>query len=275
MKRNTRLWLSATTMAALVISVATPSAWAAKLDEADIHIEINDTDGDAGIQIFLDAEGWRKMVVRDPDRNVILHIQGAGSVGFQGITELFLESAEPSFDEQPLGDFLALFPAGIYRFRGRTTDGRRLRGRAELTHILPAAPILIFPVGGEEVDPKNAVFMWFLVPDPAGGEIVGYHVVVECEEPDLVKFEVDVGPAVDSITVPPEFLVGEECKWEVLATEESGNQTISEDEFEIDWWHPWSLPRAQLAESHRSCAERFPSSTPSPVVGCRGGGARA
>ncbi len=234
MKRNTRLWLSATTMAALVISVATPSAWAAKLDEADIHIEINDTDGDAGIQIFLDAEGWSEMVVRDPDRNVILHIQGAGSVGFQGITELFLESAEPSFDEQPLGDFLALFPAGIYRFRGRTTDGRRLRGRAELTHILPAAPILIFPVGGEEVDPKNAVFMWFLVPDPAGGEIVGYHVVVECEEPELTILEVDVGPEVSSITVPPEFLVGEECKWEVLATEESGNQTISEAEFEIE-----------------------------------------
>ena len=209
MKRNTRLWLSAAAMAALVIGVATPSASADRLDEADIHIEINDTDGDAGIQIFLDAGGWDRMTVRDPDGNTILAISGSGSVGLQGITELFLESAEPSFDEQPLADFLGLFPEGIYRFRGRTTEGRRLRGRAELTHILPAAPALIFPIGGEDVDPDDAVFEWFLVPDPPGGEIVGYHVVVECEEPELIIFEVDVGPTVSSITVPPEFLDGE------------------------------------------------------------------
>ena len=84
------------------------------------------------------------------------------------------------------------------------------------------------------MDPDNAVFMWILVPNPPGGQITGYHVVVECEEPELIIFEVDVGPTVGSITVPPEFLDGEECKWEVLATEESGNQTISEEEFEIE-----------------------------------------
>ena len=235
MKRNTRLWLSAAAMAALVIGVATPSAWADKLDEADIHIEINDTDGDAGIQIFLDAAGWSKMTVKDPDGKMILDVKAKGIVRIQGITELFLESAEPSFDEQPLGDFLALFPEGIYKFRGRTTEGRKLRGRAELTHALPDAPLLIFPVDAE-VDPEAAEFMWGLVADPPGSEITGYHVVIECEEPELMILEADVGPDVSSITVPPEFLEqgGEECKWEVLATEESGNQTISEAEFEIE-----------------------------------------
>ena len=55
----------------------------------------------------------------------------------------------------------------------------------------------------------------------AGSEIVGYHVVVECEEPELQVFTADVGPTVSSITVSPEFLDqgGEECKWEVLAIE--------------------------------------------------------
>ena len=45
-----------------------------------------------------------------------------------------------------------------------------------------------------------------------------------------------VGPTVDSLTVPPEFLEegADECKWEVLAIERSGNQTISETEFGIE-----------------------------------------
>ena len=123
----------------------------------------------------------------------------------QGITELFLESAEPSFDEQPLDEFLALFPEGVYRFRGRTTDGRPLKAKAFLTHALPDVPLLIFP-DDEKVDPEEAEFSWMLVPDPAGSEIIGYHIVVECEE----------------------------CKWEVLAIEESGNRTISEAEIEIE-----------------------------------------
>jgi hypothetical protein len=94
--------------------------------------------------------------------------------------------------------------------------------------------MLVFP-NDEDVDPEDAVFVWALVADPPGSEIVGYHVVVECEEPDLREFTADVPPTVDSITVPPEFLQdGEECKWEVLAIEESGNQTISEAEFGID-----------------------------------------
>ena len=230
--RSLKVWLTVATTIALLAGIATP-ATAARLDEAEIFIEINDTDGDAGIQIFLDGEGWELMKVFDPFRNKVLVVVAVGSVGIQGVTELFLESAEPSFDEQPLDEFLALFPEGVYRFRGRTTEGRRLKGNAILTHALPDAPMLLFP-DDEEVDPDDAEFLWTLVADPPGSEIVGYHVVVECEEPGLQVFTADVGPTVDSITVPPEFLVGEECKWEVLAIEGSGNRTISEAEFEIE-----------------------------------------
>ncbi|MEE8367252.1 MAG: hypothetical protein V3S30_02955, partial [Thermoanaerobaculia bacterium] len=68
-----------------------------------------------------------------------------------------------------------------------------------------------------------------------GSEIVGYEVIVICEEPEEREFTADVGPTAFSITVPPEFLEGgEECKWEVLAIETSGNQTIAEAEFELE-----------------------------------------
>jgi hypothetical protein len=234
--RTRTIWLVAVAMVALVSATAAPGAWAKKLEEAEIYIEINDTDGDAGIHVFLDGEGWDVMQMTGPN-GVEFGIAADNSVGLQGITELFFESAEPSFDEQPLEELLELFPAGIYRFEGATTEGKPLKGKARLTHHLPDAPVQVSPLDGEEVDPESAVFTWEEVDDPPGSEIVGYELVVECEEPDLMEFVARVGPEVTSITVSPEFLNQEdmeECKWEILALEDSGNQTISETEFEID-----------------------------------------
>ncbi len=87
------------------------------------------------------------------------------------------------------------------------------------------------------MDPDNAVFSWEAVADPPGSEIVGYEIIVGCEVPDFVDFAAKVGSDVTSVTVSPEVLDQEdadECKWEVLAIEESGNQTISETEFAIE-----------------------------------------
>ncbi len=233
--RRASIWLTVAAAVALVSGAAAPELWAVRLDDTAIYFEINDTDGDAGIHLFLDGEGWKRMKVFDPDDNKIVDVRAQGSIGLQGITELFFESAEPSFEEQSLEELLALFPPGKYRFEGRTTEGELLRGKARLRHHLPGAPLLVFPVE-EAVDPDDAVFEWEAVADPPGSEIVSYEVIIECEEPDFIELGALVGPDVTSITVPPEFLDqgGEECKWEVLAKERSGNQTISEAEFEID-----------------------------------------
>ncbi|MCP4205105.1 MAG: hypothetical protein GY769_24615 [bacterium] len=234
--RQARTWLAGFAAVALIAGMAAPEAWAKKLDDTEIRIEINDTDGDAGIQVFLDGEGWDSMQMTGPN-GIEFSVLAENSVGLQGITEFFFESAEPSFEEQSLEELLALFPEGKYKFRGTTTEGKKLRGKATLTHALPAAPVQITPVDGEDVDPDNAVFMWEAVADPPGSEIVGYEVVIECEEPQFTKTTANVGAAVTSITVPPQVLNQEdadECKWEVLAIEESGNQTISETEFGIE-----------------------------------------
>ncbi|MCA9811124.1 MAG: 2OG-Fe(II) oxygenase family protein, partial [Candidatus Dadabacteria bacterium] len=34
--------------------------------DAEIRIEVNSTDGDAGLQIFLDGEPWRRVRIEDP-----------------------------------------------------------------------------------------------------------------------------------------------------------------------------------------------------------------
>ncbi|HEX9639604.1 MAG TPA: fibronectin type III domain-containing protein [Acidobacteriota bacterium] len=212
-----------------------PAAQARKLSAAKIFIEINDTDGDAGIHLFLDGEGWDQMKVFDPDGQEIIDFQGHGSVGIQGITELAFESAEPSFEQQPLEDFLALFPEGIYRYEGTTTEGKRLKGKARLTHALPDGPVLVAPLEGDTVDPDDLVLEWQPVSDPPGSEIIGYQVIVAREEPTLRTFSADVSPTTTRLTVPREFMEpGTVYKWEVLAIEASGNQTLSEAEFETE-----------------------------------------
>ncbi len=233
MQQSTRLWITLAAAVALIAATATPAAWAVKLDDAEIYIEINATDGDAGIHVFLDGEGWDLMEMTGPNGTEFA-VMAENSVGQQGITEFFFESAEPSFEEQTLEELLELFPEGIYRFRGKTTEGRNLKGRAELTHALPDAPVQTFPVGGESVDPDNAVFTWDEVPDPDDSEIDIYQIVVECERPGS-EMAVEVPADVTQITVPPEVLDGQRrCKWEVLAVEESGNRTISETPFKVD-----------------------------------------
>ncbi len=136
MKRG-NIWLAAAATLALMAGLATPEAWAKKLADAEIIIEINSTDGDAGIQIFLDGVGWDMMECFAPDGSRCFGVVAEGSVGAQGITEFFFESAEPSFDDQPLEELLELFPEGLYRFKGMTTEGKKLKGKARLTHALP------------------------------------------------------------------------------------------------------------------------------------------
>ncbi len=238
MKHATSL-LATALLVALVLGTGAPVLRAGvevELDEAELFFEINDTDGDGGIQVFLDGEGWDQMFLFDPDGVMILDIGASSSVGMQGITELFFESAEPSFDDQPLEDLLALFPEGTYTFEGTTTEGDTLVGEAELTHALPEAPEQVSPVDGDSVDPCDAVLEWELVDDPEGSEIVGYKVIAETDDDEvpLRVIDIDVTPDTQSVTLPAEFLLPGAYKWEVLAIEASHNQTISETEFEVE-----------------------------------------
>ncbi len=232
--RRERIWLTVTAMTLIAGLAAAPQAQAIRLSETAIFIEINDTDGDAGIQIFLDGEGWDTMKVKSPHGQVVLSILGEGGVGQQGLTEGFFESAEPSFEEQSLEEFLALHPPGFYQFRGRTTDGAPLRGSARLTHALPDAPVILYPEEEQDdVEPDDTYVEWETVPDPPGSRIMGYIVVVEKDEGRLETFTVNLPRRATRVSVPPEFMrPGTAYKAEVLAVERSGNKTISELEFE-------------------------------------------
>lgn len=201
--------------------------------QAQVRIEVNATDGDSGFHVLLDAEGWKFVNIFDPDGELIFEVEGGGSVRKTGLTELFFESAEPGFDELPLGEFLERFPAGEYQFLGETLAGRVLFSKATLTHALPDAPVLLSPEEDSVQDPNNTVVAWQPVADPPGSRITRYEVIVTDESFTPKRVLSAVLPATaTSMTIPSSFLLrGGEYKYEVLAIEEGGNQTLSEAAF--------------------------------------------
>jgi hypothetical protein len=226
--------------AAAALLIDAPTLWAIPLSQSRMIIEVNSTDGDAGIQLFVDGEGWTQLEIFDPSREKITEINAAGSIGLQGLTELFTESAEPSFEDQSLAELFERFPQGNYTLRGVTVGGKSLSGKATFRHNIPAGPDILSPSEGEEVDPGSPLVIdWDPVTTPFPGTtlavtVVGYQVIVERLKPQpLASFSVNLPATVTHLTVSPEFIqAGAEYRIEVLAIEASGNQTITERDFE-------------------------------------------
>ena len=123
-----------------------------------------------------------------------------------------------------------------------------------LTHVIPCAPdigvvqengvisITWYPVttgvntdltddAVADLDPEEEWEIELLDCTGPVPTIIGYEVIVEEAESEKI-YKIDVPADVFSVTVPPEFLdLGDEFQYEVLAIEESGNQTITEEEF--------------------------------------------
>ena len=200
--------------------------------DARLKVEINATDGDAGLQIFLDGEAWNEVELLDPQGDPIVDMDVTGRAGDFGLTELFSESSEPPFDEFPLDQFKALFPEGTYTFQGTTIDGAPITGTAMLTHDFPDGPQILSPRAGSPVRRDRVVVEWSPVTTPAGIDIVGYQVLVTQEEPVLRVFSADLPATARRLSVPAEFIQPRTVyKVEVLAIEAGGNQTLTEISF--------------------------------------------
>ena len=207
------------------------------LEDARLKFEINSTDGDGGVQVFIDAEEWTTMSIVDPRGNRIFSTETRGRLARFGGSELFLESGEPPFSELPLHKLLKQWPAGVYTFRGTGADGEVFRGRARLTHRLPRGPELVSPVTSSAPQkPGDTVMRWRQVPAPARSRIIGYQVLVERETGlkalPVRTLDVTMPPTATRLRVPPGFLrPNSEYSWEVLAIEGTGNQTLSSSTF--------------------------------------------
>jgi hypothetical protein len=214
------------------------------LKEMKLNIEHNATDNDTGFQGAVDSEGWDRLELVGP-RGTLLSFEGKGDLGELGLTELFFETVEPENAEVPIRDLLEDLPAGQYTYRARKmTEGEGLSeavGTAWLTHDIPAGPVLLSPFAGETVAPGGVTFRWGAVFNSLTGgpiNVIGYQLIVEKDvatHPHMIGkwgLSMYLPPSVTAMSIPQEFFEpATSYKWEVLAIEESGNQTLSSGEF--------------------------------------------
>jgi hypothetical protein len=248
-QRKRLLTLFLTVMSSLTL-VATPAVWAAEFSEAEIFLELNHTDGDLGIHASIDGGPYTKLKIEDPYGRTLLTVAAQGRLARQGLTQLFLESAEPSFDELEPEKFFQRFPEGTYEIEGTPLAGEELESTVVLSHVL-AAPVGNITVSGfpaaencdavplPSVDGNTPVIIdWDPVTEshPEIGksgpvEIVRYQFFVERQG---VKLSVDLPPTVTQFQVPAEIIaLGNEFKFEIIARTATGNNTAIETCFTV------------------------------------------
>jgi hypothetical protein len=216
--------------------------------QAELFLELNDTDGDLGLHASLDAGGWTSLEIEGP-RGVgpLLSITTHRGLRQQGMTQLDFESTEPPFDELSPDEFLERFPEGRYAIEARALDGSAMRGVARVSHVLAAPPgnILLSTVPAaascDEPPPlvvPPVVIRWDAVtrshPDLGRSgpvSISRYEVIVEGEG---FSWSVELPPLVTEIEVPAGIIsLGTDFKFEIVARTTAGNNTAVESCFQV------------------------------------------
>ncbi len=214
--------------------------------EAEIFLELNDTDGDLGIHASIDGGPWTDLEIEGPHDRTLLDIVSRGRLRNQGLTQLFFESAEPSFDELDPKAFLRRFPEGRYEIEGRAQGGGTMEAIAVLSHVL-AAPAEILVSGMPAADDCEANVPLVSTPvfidwDPVTTshpeigksgpvQISRYQLFVEREG---VKLSLDLPPTVTEFQVPAGVIaLGKQFKFEVIARTSTGNNTAIESCFRV------------------------------------------
>ena len=224
----------------------------------NIHFETNASACDMGIQMSFDTDGVSEGWVKDPNGQVVYRFGFVGGPEeTHNITEGFQERVEPQIveleqalgcerdDEEPeslLTELLSAWPEGKYIFGGESAD-TNFRGFARLSHKIPAGPEILAPEDGAIVrDDRPLAIRWNKVTEPILPElgpvqIIGYHIVIaDATQPEPfppgripAQLDVDVSSGMTVFLVPKQFLrQGRVYEFEILATEDGGNQTITE-----------------------------------------------
>ena len=213
--------------------------------DAKLIVEYNSTDNDIGVHGAFDDHGWSELCVSDPNGNLVLAVKPQGRLKDLTMAGIFFESREPPGSEFSFADLKAAFPEGQYQIRATSFDGTGLTGAATLTHDVPSPPVISLPALAEDeanaadalVSTTDLVIAWEDVTATVDGgpvSITGYEVIitkVEHDDPNGFSrpiFDVHVPADRNSLSVSAEFLeVDTVYELEVLALEESGNQTIT------------------------------------------------
>jgi hypothetical protein len=215
------------------------------LQSSYLYVEDNAGDGDLGVHGYFDDHGWKELCIYDPAGELVLHVLPSGRMGKLGIAGVFFESLEPVYTDWSYEDLKADFPEGEYSVKGLNWDGKALAGAANFTTLVPLPPKIVRPATVPEADAgplpavpvADLIVEWMPVTksrDERVPQITGYQVWINKEnheDPNGFSrpvFDLHLGPDRTMITVPAAFFDANSVyELEILAIEESGNQTIA------------------------------------------------
>jgi len=232
------------------VTCEAPSGATIAMPTTYLYIEHNSTAGDTGIHGMFDSSTFAELCVYDPSGKQILAIKPQNQLGKLTMAGIFFESREPPHQNVSVEEHLKNFPEGKYAVRGVTYDGIGYHGAATFTHDIPKPPTMVFPkemadeanIKSQIVTPRNVVVKWKPVTQTIFGTpvvIKAYEVIVRSLLPNDPhgfshdNLDIHLMASATSLAIPNEFWKpNTQYEFEVLAIEESGNQTLVSGFFE-------------------------------------------
>jgi len=191
-----------------------------------VSIEVNNTDQTAAIQIVMDGPPCEKVIVKAPNGK-FFGGRTRSALGSLGAAHFEFESGKVSLTQMRLTDFLAMFPAGVYGFKGKGLDGSQVIGTATLSANIPDSAVIESPTTNQVVDPLNLIFQWSTVHTPVGIKIQEYQIVIR-QQNSTNEFRVSLPFGINTVRIPGKFLVpASTFTAEIHAIDIGGNQSVS------------------------------------------------
>lgn len=212
--------LAATSLALLFVSAGETTA-TRQFKEEKLVIEYTVTAQEAALVMSAESEVPLSLVeLRDPLGRPAMRLQVGNGLDLS-LSGFDVESRESTIDE-----LLSAYPEGHYTFGGRTIAGHVIVGGATLSHALPEAPRILWPLqGAQSVPAEDLTVRWA---GDAGA--VGFHVILEQGENDGISIRVPEES--NSLEIPNGILApGTETWLEIAAIGENGNRTLVEVQF--------------------------------------------
>jgi hypothetical protein len=221
--RRTDWTAVAVALSTAVLPMTASAAEKGRFEKLSVFLERNVQDRDAEIRFEVSGakEGLTALKVLAPGERTVIDIRTPDSK--LGIRQLMTESPEPDDDRVVRSDF----PAGTYRFEGRTTKGTTLRDEARLSHVFPEPAAFEYPRSGQKDVPHTALTLRWSMP-------AGIESCVLVIEQDGSHYEIRalLPGSAKSFTVPEGFLrAGQVYTLAIGTVARDGNRSFIEGSF--------------------------------------------
>jgi hypothetical protein len=223
-RRNVWIAAAAATLSAFAYPVTRAAAAEdGRFQRLSVYLERNmqDHDAEIGFEVTGGRDGLIELTVSAPGERKVVDVKTPDSK--LGIRKLTIESPEPSDDRIVKADF----PAGAYRFEGKTSSGAGLRGEARLSHVFPGPAAFEYPRSGQKDVPATDLTLRWSVPQG----IEACAIVIE-QTGSPYEMRAVVPASTKAFTIPKGFLrAGQAYTLAIGTVAKDGNRSFIETSF--------------------------------------------